>query len=66
VTSSGPNINDAGDKVNQVELYCRTKDGINSCFIRENKTINHSQDMFVECQKYDPTNPTKPDGTPQF
>jgi len=22
--------------------------------------------MFVECQKYDPTNPVKPDGTPQF
>jgi len=32
----------------------------------KNENIDHSNDIIIECQDYDPTNPNKPDGMMDF
>jgi len=53
---------DPGVAVNQNKIYCENKNTSFNCLLEKNDSIDHSSDIIIECQDFDPTNPNKPDG----
>lgn len=43
-------------------LNCDNKSATLDCLMSENLNINHAEDLIVECQDHDPTDPTREDG----
>jgi len=60
--TSGSSPIDPGISVPQNKLYCESKNSSFNCLLEKNDTIDHSGDIIIECQDFDPTNPNKPDG----